>query len=161
MSTTVLVESFGVARLNVRSWMILLLGVLEISFTSLILNTTIWILVRHIWVLEIVKSLQLLSLKWIFLFDLRMSLCPSSVRKMGDVLSEIRNHTALYLRAHGGKSGQTFAEVIRLLCDALNLISHILMLLWVPNQFWSAGIWASDGHWMRTCSSHLQDIEDR
>ena len=161
MSTSVLVESIGVSRLNVRSRMILLLRLLEISFTSLILNTTTWKLDRHIWALEIVISLQWLSLKWIFLFDLRMSLCPLSVRKVGGVLSEIRNQTALYLRAHGGKSGQTFAGVIRSLWDALHLISHILILFWVPNQFWSGGIWASDGNCMRTCSSHLQDIEDR
>jgi hypothetical protein len=56
-------------------------------------------------------------------------MCPFSFRKMGNVLSEIRNQTALYLRAHGGKSGQTFAGVICLLCDALHLISHTLILI--------------------------------
>jgi hypothetical protein len=91
MTITVLVESLRVARENLRSRAILILSPLKICIACLILITTIWNLVRHIWTLEIVKSLLRLSLKWIFLFDLRMSVSPLSVSKIGVVLSEIRN----------------------------------------------------------------------
>ena len=39
------------------------------------------------------------------------------------------------MRAHGGKSRQTFAGMLWLLCDALNMISHFHLLFLVANQF--------------------------